>query len=258
MLIAGPTAAGKTRLAIERAQATGAAVVCADSMQVYSVLDRLTARPGAAELAAAPHLLFGYVPPSVRHSAGKWLKDIDKIVTDRVGTGQDLIFVGGTGLYFEALTIGLSQMPESGGEADTELRGLLRSMDQDARRALIEAEDPKMAGRLSGFDPQRVARALAVKRATGTSLADWQDEAGRSPLAGWRIERMVVAPPRAVLRERIAARFAAMLEEGAVEEVKALLALQLDPGLPAMKAIGVREISAMLDGALSRDEAVER
>lgn len=255
VLIAGPTASGKTRYALERAEKSGAVIVNADSMQVYNGLAVLTARPGAADLLRARHFLFGHVPPAVRYSAGKWLKDLENLLPTVAGRGQEVIFVGGTGLYFEALNQGLSPIPEIAAEVASQLRGLSQFASETERRALIEARDPKMAKRLASFDPQRVARALAVLEATGRSLADWQDEAGMSLLAGWDVERIVLAPPREVIRERIATRFTSMLEKGAVEEVEALLKLGLDPNLPAMKAIGVREIGAWLKGEITREAA---
>jgi len=254
VLIAGPTASGKTDLAVARARGGEAIIVNADSMQVYSVLDTLTARPNAGQLAAAEHHLFGHVHPSVRYSAGQWLRDVERVLADR--PGREVIFVGGTGLYFEALTNGISDIPEIPEAVVRAVRETVRRLDATGRRALLTARDPKTAERLDGFDPQRVVRALAVIEATGLSLADWQDGGAAPPLAGRAAERLVLAPPREVLRERIAARFEKMLEAGAAEEVEALLALRLDPALPAMKAIGVRQIAAMLAGEIDRDEAI--
>jgi tRNA dimethylallyltransferase len=256
VLIAGPTASGKTEAAIARAQATGASIVNADAMQVYAVLDMLTARPNAAQRASAEHHLFGHVHPSTRYSAGQWLRDAQRVLAER--PAQDVIFVGGTGLYFEVLTQGISEIPALPDAVVDAVRAAVRPLDAAERAALLAARDPKMAARLDGFDPQRVVRALAVLDATGRSLADWQDEGASAPLAGRTVDRLVLAPDRAVLRERIAARFAAMLAAGAIQEVEALLKLDLDPELPAMKAIGVRQIAAMLAGEIDRDEAIRQ
>lgn len=256
VLIAGPTASGKTEAAIARARDTGALIVNADSMQVYAILDTLTARPTATQLAAAEHHLFGHVHPSVRYSAGQWLRDVQQVVKE--DRDREIIFVGGTGLYFEALTRGMSEIPEVPEAVVREIRETVRPLDPAGRRALLAARDPRTAARLDTLDPQRVIRALAVIEATGMSLADWQDEAGRSPIEGWAVHKLVIAPPREVLRDRIAKRFTKMLEHGAVEEVEALRKLELDPELPAMKAIGVREIAAMLAGEIDADEAIRR
>ncbi|MEX1181102.1 MAG: tRNA (adenosine(37)-N6)-dimethylallyltransferase MiaA [Cucumibacter sp.] len=255
ILIAGPTASGKTRYALEQAEKSGAVIVNADSMQVYKGLAVLTARPGAADLLRARHFLYGTIDAAERYSAGKWLQDLRNLAPVRE-RNRPLIFVGGTGLYFETLARGLSEIPPISAPILRQFHELLPSLTPLERKSLIEARDPKMAKRLDSFDPQRVARALAVLEATGRSLADWQDEAGTSLLAGWEVERIVLAPPREVIRERIATRFAAMLEEGAVEEVEALLKLGLDPNLPAMKAIGVREIGAWLRGEITREAAM--
>lgn len=254
VLIAGPTASGKTDAAIARAKGAGSVIVNADSMQVYGVLDTLTARPNAEQLAAAEHRLFGHVHPSARYSAGQWLRDVEGVLGEH--HGRDVIFVGGTGLYFEVLTQGISEIPAVPAGVERKVREKVLSLDAAGRRALMTATDPEMAARLDSFDPQRVVRALAVIEATGMSLADWQDGAVSPPLAGWAIDRQVLAPPREVLRERIAVRFETMLERGAIAEVEALLALRLDPDLPAMKAIGVRQIAAMLAGEIDRDEAI--
>jgi tRNA dimethylallyltransferase len=172
--------------------------------------------------------------------------------------GRPLVFAGGTGLYFEALTKGFAEVPEVPAEALQWAEDEVRGLSRDERGRLIASYDPEIAERLKAPDPQRVIRALAVKRATGRSLAAFQDDAQHGLLEGWEIERLVLNPDRDVLRTRIAARFVAMLEQGAVEEVEALLALHLDPSLPLKKAIGVREIGDWLAGRSSREEMIER
>ncbi len=256
VLIAGPTASGKTRLAVERAAAIGAAIVNADSMQVYAALPLLTAQPDAATRARAPHHLFGHVAPARRYSVGDWLTDVEALLPELAS--RPVIFVGGTGLYFEALLNGLQPVPPVPAEIRDRIAKEIAGLDADARRVLLEKRDPEIAARLATPDPQRLIRALGVLEATGRSLADWQAGHGASPLAGWRVEKIVVAPPREILRERIAQRFAAMLDGGAAEEARALLAQNLDPTLPVMKAIGLREIGAWLAGEVTRDEAATR
>ena len=256
MLIAGPTASGKSALALRRAASSGGVIVNTDAMQVYDVLRVVTARPSAAEMAGLPHLLYGTVPPSVRFSTGDWLRAVQAILAEHAG--RELIFVGGTGLYFEALTNGFAEVPQVPAAAMAAAEAEIAGLDRAARGRLIAARDPVIAARLKAPDPQRVARALAVLNSTGRSLASFQDDLQEGLLGDFDVERIVLTPPVELLRQRIARRFETMMDEGAVEEVEAIRALNLDPALPAMKAIGVPEISAWLEGALSREAAVER
>ncbi|SDG47064.1 tRNA dimethylallyltransferase [Pelagibacterium luteolum] len=258
VLIAGPTASGKTALAIARAQQSGARIVNADSMQVYGVLDRLTARPSTAELAAARHEMFGHVGPGMRYSTGAWLADAEKQIQAAEAENQELIFVGGTGLYLDALINGFAQVPAVEARFVAEAEAMIAGLDALGRMDLLARHDPETAARLAVADPQRVVRALSVKLATGRNLSAFQGENGPGLLEGYDLERIVLMPERGLLRRRIGERFVAMMDAGAVLEVEALLGLGLDPSLPAMKAIGVKEISAMLAGEISRDEAVER
>ena len=256
VLIAGPTASGKSALALEMAREQGGVVVNADALQVYEVLQLLTARPSRIEMGEVPHRLYGFVHPSVRFSTGGWARAAARIIAEE--GDRPLIFVGGTGLYFEALTTGFADVPEVPAEAVAAAEAEVAGLDRDGRARLIAARDPVVAARLRAPDPQRVIRALAVLNATGRSLASFQDAAQRGLLEGFELERIVLNPDREVLRQRIARRFEAMFAHGAIEEVQALLALGLDPSLPAMKAIGVPEIAAMLRGEIEEDEAIER
>lgn len=255
VLIAGPTASGKSALALARAREMGAAIVNTDALQVYSGLRLITARPGEEDLAVAPHLLYGEIDPAVRFSTGDWARAAERIIAEADGP---LIFAGGTGLYFESLIKGFADVPEIPSSAFAWAEAEVHGLDRDGRKKLVAARDPLMLHRLKGNDPQRVIRALAVLKATGRSLATFQDAAQKPLLKGWKLERIVLKPDRDVLRERIAKRFVAMLELGAVEEVAAFLARGLDPSLPAMKAIGVREIGDWLAGISTREEMVER
>jgi tRNA dimethylallyltransferase len=255
VLIAGPTASGKSALALTRAQASGGLIVNADSMQVYDTLRVVTARPGPEDEALAEHRLYGTVPAAERFSTGQWVRAVEAVL-EEADPLREVIFVGGTGLYFDALTNGFADVPEISVELTLEVQQEIQALDEQARMALLLAEDPDTAARLKVADPQRVTRAIAVKRATGRPLSSFQGDQQPGLLEGWALERMVLNPDRDVLRERIARRFAAMFENGAVEEVEALRAQKLDPSLPVMKAIGVREISDWLDGLCSREEAV--
>lgn len=258
MLIAGPTASGKSALALTRAEAGGGVIVNTDAMQVYDVLRVVTARPAPEDMGEVAHRLYGSVPPARRFSTGDWLRAAQGVLTDPELDGRELIFVGGTGLYFDALTNGFAEVPEVPAEAIAAAEAEIAGMDREARGKLIAARDPLIAARLKAPDPQRVARALAVLNATGRSLASFQDDLQAGLLGEFEIERIVLNPDREVLRQRIARRFETMMDRGAVEEVEAIRALKLDPALPAMKAIGVPEISDWLDGRTSREEAIER
>ncbi len=255
VLIAGPTASGKSALALERARELGGSIVNTDALQVYDGLRLVTARPDETDLGAVPHLFYGAVDPGVRFSTGDWARAAERIIAE---ADEPLVFAGGTGLYFETLTKGFADVPEVPDEAVAEATREVEGLDREGRAALIAARDRAIAARLKAPDPQRVIRALAVLRATGRSLASFQDELHAPLLEGWEMERVVLNPEREVLRERIARRFAAMLEQGAADEVAAFLARGLDPSLPAMKAIGVREIGDWLAGTIGRDEMITR
>ena len=256
VLIAGPTASGKSALALATARETGGIVVNADALQVYAGLRVVTARPGPDETAAVRHRLYGVVSPEMRFSTGGWARAAATVVAE--ADDRPLIFVGGTGLYFAALTEGFADVPELPPEALAWAEDEVRGLDRAARGRLIAARDPLVAARLRAPDPQRVIRALAVLRATGRSLATFQGTPQRGLLDGWTLERILLNPDRDVLRQRVAARFEAMLEQGAIDEVRDLLALGLDPTLPVMKAIGVREIGDWLAGSIARATMVER
>jgi len=257
VLIAGPTASGKSALALRRAAESGGVIVNTDAMQVYDVLRVITARPAPDEMGDVQHLLYGTVPPSQRFSTGDWLRAVAAFLATH-DPARELIFVGGTGLYFDALTNGFAEVPQVSPEAMAAVEAEIAGLDREGREKLIAARDPVIAARLQAADPQRVARALAVLNATGRSLASFQDDMQPALLDGYAVERMVLNPPVELLRQRIGRRFETMVDDGAVEEVQAILALGLDPALPAMKAIGVPEISAWLDGQLSRADAFKR
>lgn len=255
VLIAGPTASGKSALALRLARERGATIVNTDALQVYDGLRLLTARPGEGDMALAPHRLYGVIDPRQRFSTGEWARSVAAVLAEGAG---ELIFVGGTGLYFEALATGFADVPEVPAEAVVAAEREIEGLDGAGRGRLIAERDPLIAARLKAPDPQRVVRALAVLAVTGRSLASYQDEMQAGLLEGFEIERLVLNPPREVLRERIAQRFRGMVALGALDEVRGLLVMGLDPGLPVMKAIGVGELGAFLAGALSEAEAVER
>lgn len=258
ILIAGPTASGKSALAIQAARSTGGFIVNTDSMQVYDVLDILTARPGRHDLQLAEHHLYGHVLPSTSYSTGKWFEDVAALLGKPEMKGRIPIFVGGTGLYFRALVGGLSQMPEVSEEVRDYWRARSLAEGAEALHGELSKRDPDMAATLRPTDTQRIVRALEVIEGTGQSLLKWQEARGAALVDEETARKIVLMPDRAWLGERIARRFALMWEEGALDEVRALLALNLDRALPAMKAIGVREIEAFFKGEMSREEAIER
>jgi len=262
LLVAGPTASGKSALALGLAERFGGAVINADSMQIYTGLEVLTAQPSAEERARAPHRLYGVRDPAELASVAWWReRALAELAAVRTA-GRLPILCGGTGLYFRALTEGIAPVPEIPPAAREEARALLAAEGPAALHARLTAADPETAARLRPSDSQRIARAFEVWRGTGRGLAAWQREEGTGParLEGqpWRFAAILLDPPREILRQAIRWRWEGMLRAGAVEEVKALLARRLDPALPAMRAHGVPELSAMLVGRLTPEEAGER
>lgn len=258
ILIAGPTASGKSAVARALATSLGGVVINADSMQVYSDLRILSARPSDEDEARVPHALYGIVPAAHAYSVGRWLEDVKRAMTDAERHALMPIITGGTGLYFKALLEGLSPIPDVPPEVRDHWRGQAREKDAEELHGLLGARDPQMAARLRPSDPQRVIRALEVLDATGRSLAQWQSEPGEPLVREAQVARVFVEPPRETLYERIDTRFDAMLDDGALEEVKSLGEQMLDPELPAMRALGVKPLMAMLKGDIEPEEAIAR
>lgn len=224
-------------------------------MQVYSVLRVLTARPAAADIERIPHLLYGHVHPSVAYSTGAWLRDVERFLAEGRFAGRRPVFVGGTGLYFSALTQGLSKMPDIPAAIRALWRERLGQEGPEHLHRLLERRDPLAAATILPADGQRIVRALEVLEASGRSIREWQASRGQ-PLVDMATARLVlVEPPRAELRARIETRFSSMIEQGAIGEVERLLALDLHPALPAMRAIGVRELAGVIEGRTTLDEA---
>ena len=258
ILIAGPTASGKSALAVEKARAAGGIVVNADSMQVYEGLPILTAQPAADETAGVPHRLYGHRDPAAPYSTGAWLREVADLRAAE-GAGRPLVFCGGTGLYFKALTEGLQDMPPVPDAVRTRLRYRLSEEGATRLHRELRARDPETAMRVMPGDGQRIVRALEVLEASGKPISWWQGQAA-TPLvgAGEIAERIVLVPDRAALHRRIDGRFDRMIARGAVAEARAFLGRAIAPDMPAMKAIGLREIGAHLSGETSLDEAVIR
>ncbi|MDN5926167.1 MAG: tRNA (adenosine(37)-N6)-dimethylallyltransferase MiaA [Hyphomicrobiales bacterium] len=258
ILIAGPTASGKSALALEMARQRHGVVVNADSMQVYSVLRLLTARPDAAQMEMAPHLLYGHVHPRENYSTGQWLRDVCELAEAGAFRDRIPVFVGGTGLYFRALLGGLAPMPAIPPDITERWRRRLGEEGPQELHRVLQKEDAEAALKLKSADGQRIVRALEVLEASGRSILAWQAETPAALVDRDGTEMILLDPERKLLAERIEGRFDHMMEDGAAAEVEILLSLRLDQALPAMKAIGVREIAAALGGRLAMDEAIER
>jgi len=255
VLIAGPTASGKSALALELARATGGVIVNADSMQVYRDLRIITARPTPEEEALIPHRLYGHVDAAVNFSAGHWVSDAAKALAQARAQRALPIFVGGSGLYFKALTRGLSAVPPIAPEIREGVRARLERDGVEALHAELARRDPASAERLKPRDRTRIARALEVIEATGRPLTSWHRDGLPPLLPPGTFSALFLAPDRDALYARIDARFAAMLQAGALREVAALAARRLDPLLPAMKAHGVPALIRHLKGEITLDEA---
>ncbi len=255
MLIAGPTASGKSALAIALAQKTGGIVINADSMQVYRDLRVITARPTVDEEAAVPHRLYGHVDAAVNFSAGSWVADAAKVLAEARAQNHLPVFVGGSGLYFKALTRGLSAVPPIPPEIRDGVRAHLERDGVEALHAELRQRDPASAERLKPRDRTRIARALEVVEATGRSLTDWHREGLPPLLPPGEFGALFLSPDRDQLYSRIDARFDAMIKAGALDEVASLAARNLDSLLPAMKAHGVPALIRHLKGEITLDEA---
>jgi tRNA dimethylallyltransferase len=255
ILIAGPTASGKSALALTLAERVGGSIINADSMQVYRDLRVLTARPTPEEEARVLHLLYGHVDAAENYSVGRWLMDARAALAEAEAEKRLPLFVGGTGLYFKALTVGLSKVPPVPADIRASVRERLAAHGPTALHAELARHDPAVAARLNVADRVRIARALEVFLATGRSLDDWNFERGTPLIEPAGAAKVFLAPERDAVYERIDARFDAMLAAGALEEVRALMQRQLDPLLPAMKAHGVPWLMRHLKGDITLAEA---
>jgi tRNA dimethylallyltransferase len=254
-LIAGPTASGKSALALRLAERSGAELVNADSMQLYRDLQVVTARPSPAEEAQAPHHLFGTVDAADGWSAGRWLRAAAEVMAGIAARGRPALVVGGTGLYFTALTKGLAEVPDIPLCARREAEADYARLGEAAFRVRLAQGDPAAAERIAPGDRQRLVRAWEVLAATGTSLTAWQ-ATGEPLLEPGTWAGVALEPPRAALYARCDVRLEVMVRAGALEEVRALMARGLEPALPAMKAVGVREFAAHLEGRASLAAAI--
>jgi tRNA dimethylallyltransferase len=256
VLIAGPTASGKSALALSLAERIGGTVINADSMQVYRDLRVITARPTADEETRVPHLLYGHVDAAENYSTGRWIADAARALREVQEARRIPILVGGTGLYFRGLLHGLSDMPPVSADVRASVRGEAEGVAAPELHARLTGLDPRAAANLRPSDRQRILRALEVFAATGRSLAEWQEKPGKPLIAPADVSALFLAVDREVLRQRINDRFDAMLRGGALEEVEKLAARSLSPSLPAMKAHGVPWLTRHLKGEISLEDAV--
>lgn len=257
VLIAGPTASGKSALALELAEKLGGVIVNADSMQVYRDLRIITARPSATEEQRLPHRLYGYIDAAENFSVGRWCEEAAAALADAQRRAQAAIVVGGTGLYFNALTRGLAAVPPIPGEIREAVRARLASDGVAALHAELKWRDPAAAARLMPGDRARITRALEVVLATGRSLIDWHEQNKPAGLDPARAVKIFLAPDRGELLRRIDARFDAMMAAGALDEVRTLAARRLALDLPAMKAHGVPWLVRHLEGEITLEQAVD-
>ena len=254
-LIAGPTASGKSALALALATATGAEILNADAQQIYGDLPVLTAAPSASERAQAPHHRFGVAEATEVWSVGHWLRAAVLVLQDLRSRGRPAIIVGGTGLYFRALVQGLADIPPVSDKARDEIEALYDRGGEDPFRAALAAVDPAAATRIAPGDRQRLIRALSVARTSGKSLSDWQGQT-HPALAPGDWHGVVLEPDRAKLYDRCDLRLAAMIDAGVLQEVADLAARGLDPALPALKAVGYRELATHLRGEIPLEQAL--
>ncbi|MEM1087049.1 MAG: tRNA (adenosine(37)-N6)-dimethylallyltransferase MiaA, partial [Pseudomonadota bacterium] len=257
ILIHGPTASGKTALSVALAERLNGEVVNADSMQVYADLNIISARPTPSEMNGTVHHLFGHIPGRERYSTGRWLSDAASVIADIERRGKTPIIIGGTGLYHMALVEGLSEIPPVPEDVRSEVFALKRNEGAAGLYQRLLKHDPDSAGRLGPNDGQRLSRALEVYLATGQSIATFQGNRTKPTLEKDRWLGIALTPPRARLYAKIDRRFEGMLMEGAMEEARALLAQNLSPDLPAMKAHGVPGLIAFLKGEMSAQAAAE-
>ena len=241
--IAGPTASGKSAAAVRLAKAVGGEIINADSMQVYADLHIISARPDVSEMDGVPHHLFGHIDGAQRHNVGAWLKEAMCVATDIRSRGLHPIFIGGTGLYFKALTVGLAKIPEPGESARAEAERVLEVRGIAELRRRAEYLDPIATARVLGDDPQRLQRIVSVAMGTGNPLSSWQSQT-HPALAAHEWSGAVLLPERQMLYDRINRRFEMMAKTGGLDEARALKQRHLDGALPIMKAIGVPELIA--------------
>lgn len=254
-LLAGPTASGKSALALDWAERTGGIILNADSMQLYADVPILTARPSEADERRAPHVLYGHLPPDATWSAGEWVRAAKPWLDAALSGGPPVCVTGGTGLYFNSLVHGLAEIPDIGEAARTTARGDFERLGENAFRENLNSVDPHAAARIAPNDRQRLCRAWEVWIETGRALSEWQDDtAPILPEGSYQLE--ILAPDRAWLYERCDRRLELMVAGGALDEVRDLVSRGLKPDWPIMRVLGLRELVGHIEGAMSLSDAV--
>ena len=256
IMIAGPTASGKSRLAVDLACQLDGEVINADSMQLYADLSILTARPSEAEMQDTPHHLYGVMDGRHRASVAAWLELAATAMTAIRARGKIPIIVGGTGMYFDAAVNGIAPIPDVPANIHEDCIALFDAIGGAAFRQKLSLHDPVVASRLAVGDRQRLIRAMGVFNATGIALGQFQKAEHKGALIGTPL-KIAILPPRDVLYARIDARFDVMLEQGVMDEVRQLVNRQLDPSLPLMKALGVKALRKVIDQEMAIDEAAD-
>ena len=257
ILIAGPTASGKSSLALRLAQETGGAVINADSQQIYAGWRILSARPPEAEEARAPHYLYGHVPMDAVYSAGHWLRDVETVLAECAAKGLRPILVGGTGLYFKALTEGLAPIPEVPATVRDASEALLAELGREAFAASFAARDPQTAAQIDMANPRRIQRAWEVLEATGTGLAAWQAQTPPPLLPLSKCTAIALTPERDRVYAQCETRLDQMIAKGALEEARNVMEMNLPPLAPSLKAVGAPELMAHLRGAMTLEAATD-
>ncbi|MBX2829711.1 MAG: tRNA (adenosine(37)-N6)-dimethylallyltransferase MiaA [Rhodospirillales bacterium] len=258
LIVAGPTASGKSALALDMADAFDGVVINADSMQVYKELRVLSARPDEAETARAPHRLYGVLSGREACSAGKWRDMAMAEIADCHANGKLPIITGGTGMYLNALTNGIAPIPDVPARIRDVVSAELAELGHQAFFEKLKRDDPETAATLDGTNTQRLIRAAEVFAHTGRGLASWHSEPVITPPENMKFKKLCYMPPRDILYDRCNRRFDLMIKQGAIDEVRQLLALDLPPSAPVMKAVGVRELAAHLAGEIDLDTAKEK
>ena len=258
LLVAGPTASGKSALAMDVAEEFGGVIINADSMQVYKEQRIVTARPSIEDEARVPHRLYGIISASQPWSVGQWLERAVAEIKSCHDAGKLPVVTGGTGLYFRSLMHGLADIPATDPAFREKLTIRLKAEGSEALHRELGEVDPQTASRIPPGDSQRLLRALEVYQATGRSLTEWIAEGNQGVPDDLRFQVLVLEPPRKQLYQMIDARFELMVEQGALEEVRNLAGLGLDPSLTAMKAVGVRELMAFMAHEISLEEAIAK
>lgn len=256
-MIAGPTASGKSKLAIEMAIRFNGVIINADSMQLYKDLSVITARPSDADMALAPHRLYGVLDGNIRASVAMWLEMADIEMNEAWKAGKTPIIIGGTGMYLNAGLSGLASIPEVPLAIHDASVALHKDIGGTAYRQALAEFDPETAQRLFDGDTQRLVRAMGVFKATGRPISAWQTDPHKGAFKG-NVTTVKLLPDRNLLYQRINDRFDMMIEAGTFDEVKRLIGRNLDPGLPIMKALGVRQISAYLRGDMGKADAIHQ